>query len=444
MEAHVGGRDDARREIGMKGAPETKGVLETKGEGAPETKMSLELKDAFDDFLSSFEAFRSANDDRLDELEKKLSADVVTEEKVDRINEALDSQKRLIDRLVLKGRRPDLGPSTGSGQGRLEASEHKAAFDSYIRTGEMEGLKRLEAKAVSTVTSPDSGYLAPPEVEAEIGRRLSIVSPIRAISGIRTVSASVYRKPFATTGFATGWVGETDARPETNTPTLVELEYPVMELYAMPAATQTLLEDTAVDIDQWIAGEVEMAFAEQESAAFVNGDADKKPRGFLDYDNVAEASWEWGKLGFILSGADGDFAETDPSDVLVDVVYALKAGYRQNAHFVMNRKTQGAIRKLKDENGHYLWAPPATAEGRATIMNFPVAEAEDMPDMDEDSLSVAFGDFSRGYLIVDRVGVRVLRDPYSSKPYVLFYTTKRVGGGVQDFDAIKLIKFGTA
>ncbi len=309
----------------------------------------------------------------------------------------------------------------------------------------MTGLKRLEAKAVSTVTSPDSGYLAPPEVEAEIGRRLAIVSPIRGIAGIRTVSANVYRKPFATTGFTTGWVGETDARTETNTPTLVELEYPVMELYAMPAATQALLDDTAIDIDQWIASEVEMAFAEQESAAFVNGDADKKPKGFLDYLTVAEASWVWGKLGYVLTGVSADFAADETaSDVLVDAVYALKAGYRQNAYWVMNRKTQGAIRKLKDDAGNYIWAPPATAESRATIMNFPVAEAEDMPDIGADSLSIAFGDFSRGYLIVDRLGVRVLRDPYSQKPYVLFYTTKRVGGGVQDFDAIKLIKFGTA
>ena len=412
-------------------------ALETKAANDPD------LKDAFDDFLGAFGAFREANDERLAELERKLSADVVTEEKVERINTALDSQKRMLDRLVLKGSRPDLG-SRGSGRA-LEASEHKAAFEAYVRSGEMTGLKRLEEKAVSTMTSPDSGYLAPPEVEAEIGRRLAIVSPIRSIAGIRTVSSNVYRKPFATTGFTTGWVGETDARTETNTPTLVELEYPVMELYAMPAATQTLLDDTAIDIDQWIASEVEMAFAEQESAAFVNGDADKKPKGFLDYLTVAEASWVWGKLGYVITGVSADFAaDPDASDVLVDAVYALKAGYRQNAYWVMNRKTQGAIRKLKDDAGNYIWSPPATADGRATIMNFPVAEAEDMPDIGADSLSIAFGDFSRGYLIVDRLGVRVLRDPYSQKPYVLFYTTKRVGGGVQDFDAIKLIKFGTA
>jgi HK97 family phage major capsid protein len=415
----------------MQPAPETKGVAET-----------IELKEAFDDFMSAFEAFKEGNDAKIDEIERKLSADVVTEEKVARIGQALDSQKRLIDRLVLKGRRPELGLS-GSARG-VEASEHKAAFEAYVRTGESGGLKRLEQKALSAGIDADGGYVVPEETEAEIGRRLSIVSPIRAIAGIRTVSSNLYKKPFATTGFATGWAGETDARPETATPTLVELEYPVMELYAMPAATTTLLDDAAVDIDKWIAGEVEMAFAEQESAAFVNGDAVKKPRGFLDYPTLAESAWAWGSLGYVVTGTSGGFAASNASDVLVDVIYALKAGYRQNAHFVMNRKTQSVIRKLKDADGHYLWAPPATADGRATIMNFPVVEAEDMPDIGANTRSIAFGDFSRGYLIVDRLGVRVLRDPYSQKPYVLFYTTKRVGGGVQDFDAIKLVKFGTA
>jgi HK97 family phage major capsid protein len=414
-------------------APERKGAAEN----------AFELKDAFEDFLVAFEGFKEANDERLGEIERKLSADVVTEEKVNRISDALDSQKRLIDRLVLKGRRPELGSAAGAGRA-IEASEHKAAFELYVRSGEVSGLKRLEAKALSSVTTPDSGYLVPPETEAEIGRRLAVVSPIRSIAGVRTVSSNSYRKPFATTGFETGWVGETDARPETDTPTLVELEYPVMELYAMPAATQALLDDTAIDIDQWIAGEVEMAFATQEGAAFVNGDANKKPKGFLDYTKVAEASWTWGSIGYLVTGVSGGFAASNPSDILVDLIYTLKAGYRQNAHFVMNRKVQGAIRKFKDADGNYLWAPPTSANGRATIMNFPVAEAEDMPDIGANSHSIAFGDFSRGYLIVDRQGVRVLRDPYSQKPYVLFYTTKRVGGGVQDFDAIKLVKFGTS
>ncbi len=212
----------------------------------------------------------------------------------------------------------------------------------------------------------------------------------------------------------------------------------------MPAATATLLDDAAVNIDQWIAGEVELTFAVQEGAAFVAGDGSNKPKGFLAYTTVANASWAWGSLGYIASGAAGAFASSNPSDTLVDLIYALKAGYRQNGNFVMNRKTQAAIRKFKDSTGNYLWQPPAQAGGRANLMTFPIVEAEDMPDVAANSLSIAFGDFRRGYLVVDRLGVRVLRDPYSAKPYVLFYTTKRVGGGVQDFDAIKLMKFAVS
>ncbi|MCB1459268.1 MAG: phage major capsid protein, partial [Nitratireductor sp.] len=287
-------------------------------------------------------------------------------------------------------------------------------------------------------------YLVPDETATEIGRRLAAISPMRSISDVRMVSSSVYKKPFAVSGPATGWVAETDIRPQTGSPSLAELQFPTMELYAMPAATQSLLEDSAIDLDAWIAGEVEIAFAEQESAAFINGDGVNKPRGFLDYPVTDEAIWSWGNLGYMPTGISGGFQATDASDTLIETIYALKAGYRQNANWVMNRKTQAEIRKLKDADGNYLWQPPAAAGERAMLMGFPLVEAEDMPDIAANSLSIAFGDFSRGYLVVDRTGVRVLRDPYSAKPYVLFYTTKRVGGGVQDFDAIKLIRFGTA
>jgi HK97 family phage major capsid protein len=261
---------------------------------------------------------------------------------------------------------------------------------------------------------------------------------------VREISGNVYKKPFMTAGPAVGWVGETDARTQTASPTLDSLSFPAMELYAMPAATATLLEDSAVNIDEWLAGEVDQVFAVQEGAAFVNGDGTNKPKGFLAYSTVANASWSWGNIGYVASGAAGAFPASDPSDVLIDLVYAVKAGYRQNGVFVMNRKTQGAIRKFKDSAGNYLWQPPVAAGGRATLMTFPLIDAEDMPDIAANSLSIAFGDFGRGYLVVDRSGVRVLRDPFTAKPYVLFYTTKRVGGGVQDFDAIKLLKFAAS
>jgi HK97 family phage major capsid protein len=409
---------------------------------APEIKAvppGGDLTEAFGEFMGAFSAFREANDERLERLEKRMSADVVTEEKVNRISDALDAQKKALDELVLKRQRPARG-----GAETVAAPEHKQAFDAYLRTGDERALRGFEAKAMSYGSPQDGGYLVPDEVAGEIGTRLANLSPIRSIASVRQVSGAVFKKPFQVTGPSVGWVGEIAARPQTDTSNLDELQFPTMELYAMPAATANLLDDAAVDLDQWITGEVEAAFAEQEGAAFVNGDGDNKPTGFLHYDQVHEGEWEWGKLGYGLTGVSGELPAEAPSDVLIDLVYALKAGYRQNASWVMNRRTQAAIRKLKDEDGNYIWQPPAVPGSRAMLMGFPLVEAEDMPDIGADATPIAFGDFGRGYLVVDRAGVRVLRDPYSAKPYVLFYTTKRVGGGVQDFDAIKLLKFGTA
>ena len=385
-----------------------------------------------------YEHFRQANDERIAAIERR-SADPLLEDKVNRINTDLT---RRLDELTLKNARPALERNDRAVS--TSQREHKSAFDGYLRTGESAGLRALEVKAMSVGSNPDGGYVVPVEIEQAIGERLNSISPIRSIAGQRTISANVYKKPFMTAGPAVGWVGETDARPQTTSPTLDQLSFPAMELYAMPAATATLLEDAAVNLDQWLATEVDQAFAVQEGAAFVAGDGSNKPKGFLSYTTIANASWVWGDIGYIATGAAGAFAASNPSDVLVDLIYALKAGYRQNAAFVMNRKTQAAIRKFKDAQGDYLWQPPAQAGGRASLMTFQVVEAEDMPDIAANSLSVAFGDFGRGYLVVDRQGVTVLRDPFTAKPYVLFYTTKRVGGGVQDFDAIKLLKFAAS
>jgi HK97 family phage major capsid protein len=391
------------------------------------------------DMMRAFEAFKEANDERL----IKRDNDVVLEEKLARLNNTIDVQGRRIDEITLKSARPALGGERAQLRS-ASAIEHKAAFDAYVRNGEATGLRALEGKAMSVGSNTDGGYLVPPEIETTIGQRLTAISPIRGIAGVRTISGNVYKKPFMTAGPAVGWVGETDARTQTASPTLDELSFPAMELYAMPAATATLLEDSAVNIDQWLAQEVEQVFAAQEGTAFVTGDGSNKPKGFLNYTTVAQASWSWGNIGYIASGAAGAFPSSNPSDVLVDLIYAVNAGYRQNGAFVMNRKTQSAIRKFKDTQGGYLWQPPAAAGGKATLMTFPVIESEDMPDIAATSLSIAFGDFNRGYLVVDRAGVTVLRDPYSAKPYVLFYTTKRVGGGVQDFDAIKVMKFAAS
>ncbi|MCD2177484.1 phage major capsid protein [Rhizobium sp. C1] len=409
---------------------------------APEIKAAPDdVNAAFDTFMEGFEAFKETNDRRLAEMEKKQVADALTIEKLGRIDKAMDEQKKLLDRLALKGARPPLGRP---GASAADALEHKTAFEAYIRRGDETNLRQIEAKAMSIGSGADGGYTVTPELDAEIGRRLSVVSPIRALATVRQVSTAVLKKPFATSGMATGWAGETAARPQTSSAQLAELAFPVMELYAMPAATQALLDDSAVDIEAWMSSEIEIAFAEQEGAAFVNGDGVTQPSGFLTAPKAADASWSWGKLGYVTTGVSGGFAASGASDVLIDTIYALKAGYRQNASIVMNRKTQNQIRRFKDANGNYLWLPPTGPGQPASLMGYPVVEAEDMPNIGADSFSIAIGDFRAGYLVVDRLGVRVLRDPYSAKPYVLFYTTKRVGGGVQNFEAIKLVKFGTA
>ncbi len=399
------------------------------------------LASEFEEFMRAFEAFKEANDERLAGIERRGATDPVVTDKLARIDSALDETKRSIDQMVLKQARPAIGGGTAC---TSAAIAHKTAFDGYVRKGETSSLRDLEAKALSVGSDPDGGYLVPDETERTVNAGMRSLSPIRAIAGVRQVSSSVYKVPFSTSGFATGWIGETAARPQTGTANIAELSYPTMELYAMPAATQSLLDDSAVNIDEWLAEEVRSVFAEQEGTAFVTGDGVNKPKGFLAYTTVANASWTWGNIGYVASGAAGAFPATDPGDKLIDLAYAVKAGYRANAHFVMNRSTQSVIRKMKDVDGTYLWQPSLEAGAPSTLLGYPIAESEDMPSIAANTLSLAFGDFSRGYLVVDRVGIRVLRDPYSSKPYVLFYTTKRVGGGIHDFDAIKLMKFAAS
>lgn len=411
------------------------------------SKHSVEVKssdpaNALGDLHRAFSAFREANDERLAQIEHRLSSDVVTEEKLVRIDRALDDTKRRLDLQIVAKARPRLsGEPTHNDS---TAREHKMAFRAYMRSGESTGLKTMEEKAMSAGSGPDGGFLVPQPAEREILQRLANVSPIRAIAMVREISTATFRKAFPIGAPVAGWTGEVDARAQTNSPQLADMNFPAMELFAMPAATQTLLDDSAVDVEQWLAEEIDTVFAEQEGAAFVVGDGVNKPTGFLSYPVSTHAAWSWGKLGYTPTGAAGAFAAANPSDQIIDLIYALRAGYRQNARFVMNRKTQSAVRKLKSSGGDYLWQPPASPDQSATLMGFGLTEAENMPDIAASSNAIAFGDFRRGYLVVDRLGVRILRDPYSAKPYVMFYTTKRVGGGVQDFDAIKLLRFAAS
>jgi HK97 family phage major capsid protein len=389
---------------------------------------------AQDALMRAFEDFKAANDARLAALEKGRG-DVLLSDKVDRIDRALSEQKSLIERAVLAGRRPGLAANPA-------VSEHKSAWNAYLRHGDISALTQYESKALSVGVAADGGYIAPPDLDRLIESRLRAASPMREIASVRTTSANVYKKPISLTAAGTGWAAETGARAETTSPTLALIDFPTAELYANLAATQALLDDAFVNLEEWIATEVEDAFGAQERAAFVNGDGTNKPKGFLNYTLVADASHVWGQIGYIATGVSGGFAASNPVDKIIDLVYAPKQQFRQNARFVMNRKTVSAVRKLKDASGQYIWEP--NDAGGATLLGYPVTELEDMPDIAANSASIAFGDFARGYLIVDRAGVRVLRDPFSNKPYVMFYVTKRVGGGVQNFDAIKALKFGVS
>ena len=403
-----------------------------------------EARAAMHEMMAAFEAFKGANDARLDEIERKRSVDALLEEKVARIDQAVGAAQARLDRVVSEGRRPELcggSPSGGFAATSPMKGEEKSAFDGYLKTGASFG---LELKAGLSTASNSAGHVVPEQTERAIERRLMAGSPMREIATVRTVGAGVFMKPVSTAGVASGWVAETAARPETDPATLALLQFPSADLYANPAATQSLLDDALIDLDEWLAAEVEDAFAAQETLAFVTGDGVNKPKGFLSYPIVADASAVWGQIGYVASGAAGAFAPTSPTDRLIDLVYAPKAQYRPNGRFVMNRKTVSAVRKFKDADGNYIWQPAQRPGETASLLGYRVTEIETMPDIAANSAAIAFGDFQRGYLIVDRAGVRVLRDPYSAKPYVLFYTTKRVGGGVQNFDAIKVMRFSAS
>jgi len=395
-----------------------------------------EIRGAMRDFLTAFESFKQSNDERLAAIEKKKE-DPLLSDKVERISKAISDQKAALDRMALASHRPAIAPAR-------EDDEKKQAILSYMRKGDATALNALERKSLNAGNDAEGGYLAPEPTERVIAAAVRDISPIRQIASVREIGATSFKKPVSLGGGVAGWVGETGGRVETASPALSSIDFPTMELYAMPAASQTLLDDAVVDIEQWLADEVQGEFAAQETDAFVNGDGVNRPRGFLSYAKTAEAVRSGNEIGFIATGAAAGFAATNPADTLLDLIYAPKQAFRANGRFVMNRKTLSAVRKFKDADGNYLWQPALAAGAPSTLFGYPVTEAEDMPDIGAGAFPIAFGDFNRGYLIVDRQGVRILRDPYSAKPYVLFYTTKRVGGGVQNFDAIKFLKMATA
>ncbi len=433
-----------------------------------------EVRKLIGQLMNGFEEFKSANNDRLDAVEKKAE-DPLTDDKVDKMSEeigdlqkqltailgtqtkAMDSMQTVIedqkassDEMQLAMKRPMFVDENEDGiddavqksfkrKGIVSSEQIKAALKyreevvQYIRKGD---LPDLERKGLSVGSDPDGGYLTGEVIETAIDRIVTELSPLRGLATVKSIGQSTYSIPYNKGGFASGWVGETEARPETENGKLALRNYPTMELYSMPAATQSMLDDGVIDIESWIAEEVADTFAKQEGIAFVNGDGVAKPRGIMNQNFVADASWADGKVGFVKSGA----ATAITSDALINLVYAPKSAFRQNSSFLMNRLTMANVRKLKDGEGNYLWQPSIVNGQPPTLLGYNLFEDEEFEDVVAGAFPILFGDVKRSYVVVDRVGVRMLRDPFSNKPYVQFYTTKRVGGGVKNFESYKVLK----
>lgn len=331
-------------------------------------------------------------------------------------------------------------------EAKAAGQPHRAAFGAYLRTGEDEGLRGLglEGKAMSTTVAADGGYLVDPQTAERVRGVLGATASLRAIASVVAVDAGSYDVLIDHAEPGAGWADETSARTETGTPQIDRINIPLHELSALPKTSQRLLDDSAFDIEGWLAGRIADTFARAEAAAFVSGNGVDKPRGILDYPRVDDDGWAWNSLGYVATGTDGGFDAANPADAVIDLVYRLGAPYRAGASFVMNSRTAGALRKLKDADGRFLWSDGLSAGEPARLLGYPVLIAEDMPDIASDACAVAFGNFEAGYTIAERPDLRVLRDPFSAKPHVIFYATKRVGGAVSDFAAIKLLKFGIA
>ncbi|WP_420858674.1 phage major capsid protein [Marivivens marinus] len=389
---------------------------ETKARAGELSSPAEELKSAIADFVTEFKDFSNGIDAKLQKQEERMNK---------------------LDRKSLMAARPVLA------SGAEVEAPHQKAFAAYLRSGDDDALRglTLEGKAMSTAVAADGGYLVDPQTAETIKSTLSSTASIRAIANVVNVDATSFDVLIDHTEMGAGWATEVDPTTETGTPTIDRITIPLHELSALPKASQRLLDDSAFDIEGWLAERIANKFARSEAAAFINGDGIDKPRGFLDYAQVDNGAWVWGNIGYVTTGVAGDITDGDP---IIDLVYALGAEYRAGASFVMNSKTAGLIRKLKDADGRFLWSDGLAAGEPARLMGYPVLIAEDMPDVAADSASIAFGDFGAGYTVAERPDLRVLRDPFSAKPHVLFYATKRVGGAVSDFAAIKLLKFGIA
>lgn len=379
-----------------------------------------EVKSAVANFVSSFSAFK---------------ADIHAE--VQHQKERLTMLERKNAQVETRAARPLLAASADFD------APHQKAFDAYLRSGDDDALRglELEGKAMSTSVNSEGGYLVDPQTADVIKSVLNSTASIRAVANVVNVESGTFDVLIDSAEVEAGWADETADTTETGTATIERISIPLHELSALPKASQRLLDDSAFDLEAWLATRIADKFARAEAAAFINGDGMDKPTGILAHPKVANDSWSWGNIGYVSTGVDGDF---HGGDALVDLVYALGAQYRANGSFVMNSKTAGAVRKLKDADGRFLWSDGLAAGEPARLLGYPVVIAEDMPDIASGADAIAFGDFAAGYTVAERPDLRVLRDPFSAKPHVLFYATKRIGGDVSDFAAIKLLRFAVS
>ncbi|MGB0960493.1 MAG: phage major capsid protein [Halocynthiibacter sp.] len=389
------------------------------GEDMPHsTPPAFEVKTALASFLSEFGDFQNDITHKFQQQEERLT---------------------MLDQKQTQYGRPALSANT------VEAP-HQKAFEAYLRCGDDDGLRglELEGKAMSTAVAADGGYLVDPQTSESVKSVLNSTASLRAVANVVNVEATSFDVLVDHSDVGAGWATETDPVVEGATPQIDRITIPLHELSALPKASQRLLDDAAFDIEGWLASRIADKFSRAEAASFIMGDGVDKPKGFLQQTIIDNDTWSWGNLGYIASGVDGEFDATRPSDAIIDLIYALGAEYRARATFVMNSKTAGAVRKMKDADGRFLWSDGLATGEPARLMGYPVLIAEDMPDIGSDATAIAFGDFGSGYTVAERPDLRVLRDPFSAKPHVLFYATKRVGGDVSDFAAIKLLKFSVS
>jgi HK97 family phage major capsid protein len=342
----------------------------------------------------------------------------------------VDEVKARVDKIGRAAARPALAGAEPA------SPEVKGFVDGYLRRG-----REAEVKSLSGAVPSDGGYAVPRQIDAAIARELTEISPIRAIAQVVQTGTAGYRKLVTTGGTASGWVSETAARPETDTPSFAEIAPPTGELYANPAASQAMLDDAGFDLEAWLAAEIAMEFARAEGAAFVNGTGFDQPEGFLNAPatSASDGVRPFGTLQYLGSG-DAAGLGSEPEVRLIDLVHTLKAGHRQGASFVMNSATLATVRKLRTLDGGFLWQPGMVEGQPDRLLGYPVVEAEDMPDVAAGACPIAFGNFRHGYLIAERSATQILRDPFTNKPFVHFYATRRVGGQVLDGAAIKLLK----